>query len=216
MSEEPDYFLEIESRFATLRETPFVFSAKDWALMKSWKDDGIPLPIVLEAMESCFEKRKEGGRKRSISSLSYCRHAVDDLWRERKDLYVGKSEGVIADSDPRAQLEVVASELRRAAEEAQPEIAGEMKRIADLVLELGEGRTLSQIEEELVNVEQQLLERAMELLPRDEVEALERDVETQLASYRSADEATLERTRSANLKRLLRRKLQLPRLSLFG
>jgi hypothetical protein len=66
-----DYFLEIESRFAELRETPFVFSAKDWALMKSWHDDGIPLAIVLEAIDSCFEKRRETGRKRVISSLSY-------------------------------------------------------------------------------------------------------------------------------------------------
>ena len=47
-----EYYTEIESHFALRRGTPFVLSAKDWHLMKRWNDDGIPLPIVIEAIES--------------------------------------------------------------------------------------------------------------------------------------------------------------------
>src|SRR5436853_5501972 len=84
-----DYFLEIESHFAMRRGTPFILSAKDWALMKTWAEGGIPLPVVIEAIDTVFEKAAE--RKKIVNSLSYCRHAVKELWSERKELQVGAS-----------------------------------------------------------------------------------------------------------------------------
>src|SRR4051794_37086765 len=87
-----DYFLEIESHFAMRRGTPFVLSAKDWALMKKWADDAIPLPVVIEAIDSVFEKAAE--RQKRVNSLSYCRHAVTELWKERRELQVGANEAV--------------------------------------------------------------------------------------------------------------------------
>ena len=68
-----DYFLEIESHFAAKRATPFILNAKDWALMKKWFDDGIPLTVVIEAIDSVFEKNETSGQRKMISSLSYCR-----------------------------------------------------------------------------------------------------------------------------------------------
>src|SRR5439155_1109448 len=44
------YFEEIEAHFAARRGTPFILSAKDWALMKSWHDEGVPLPVLLDAV----------------------------------------------------------------------------------------------------------------------------------------------------------------------
>src|SRR5437763_2929596 len=70
-----EYYTEIESHFAARRGTPFVLSAKDWHLMKRWHDDGIPLPIVIEAIDTVFQKNEESGRRKTISGLSYCRHA---------------------------------------------------------------------------------------------------------------------------------------------
>src|SRR5213595_2548636 len=87
-----DYFNEIESHFAARRGTPFILSAKDWALMKKWHGDGVPLPVILEAIDSVFEKNDSSGRHKVISSLSYCRHAVKELWEDRKNLYVGEGE----------------------------------------------------------------------------------------------------------------------------
>src|SRR5689334_21043736 len=109
-----DFFLEIEARFAERRGTHFIFSAKDWALMKSWKDDGIPLPIVIEAIDRCFDKSAEAGRRRTISSLAYCRHAVKDLWNERKDLFVGGAE-VVPEESMESLLNALCGSLRTAA-----------------------------------------------------------------------------------------------------
>src|SRR5436190_24016222 len=86
------YFEEIEGHFAARRGTPFILSAKDWALMQRWHDEGVPLPVVIEAIDSVFEKNEASGRRKVISSLSYCRHAVKELWQERKNLYVGEAE----------------------------------------------------------------------------------------------------------------------------
>ncbi|HKO55355.1 MAG TPA: hypothetical protein VJ276_05715, partial [Thermoanaerobaculia bacterium] len=89
-----DYFTEIESHFARRRNTPFILNAKDWALMKQWALDGVPLAVVIEAIDSVFEKNETSGRKRIISSLSYCKHAVKELWNERRELYAGAEGGV--------------------------------------------------------------------------------------------------------------------------
>ena len=77
MTADADYFLEIEAHFALRRNTPFILSAKDWALMQKWRAEGIPLPVVIEAIDSVFEKNETSGRRKVISSLSYCRHAVN-------------------------------------------------------------------------------------------------------------------------------------------
>src|SRR5215813_11999711 len=81
------------------RGTPFILSAKDWALMKKWHGEGVPLPVVIEAIDSVFEKNETSGRKKVISSLSYCKHAVKELWDERKELSVGE-EGTTPEVAP--------------------------------------------------------------------------------------------------------------------
>ncbi len=61
-----DYYLEIEAHFAFRRATPFILSGKDWALMQRWRSEGIPLPIVVEAIDSVFEKNETSGRRKVI------------------------------------------------------------------------------------------------------------------------------------------------------
>src|SRR5438067_7652451 len=79
--------------------------------MKKWQGDGVPLPVIIEAIDSVFEKNETSGRRKIISSLSYCRHAVKELWDARRDLYVGGSE-VTPEVSPEARLESLAQQLR--------------------------------------------------------------------------------------------------------
>src|SRR5256712_13876235 len=109
MSADP-YYMEIETHFAMRRGTPFILSAKDWALMKKWHDEGVPLPVVIEAIDSVFERNETSGRRKVISSLSYCRHSVKELWQERKDLFIG-GESTVPESSPAAILEKLADQL---------------------------------------------------------------------------------------------------------
>ena len=208
-----DYFLEIESHFAHRRGTPFILSAKDWALMKGWQEEGVPLPVVLEAIDQCFDKRQEGSRRRTISSLSYCRHAVAELWDERRDLHIGGSESVPEESSGE-RLESLASDLESAG--ASGELRDRLQRAAVEVRTLGKGRSVPQMEEGLMDLERALIRDLLELMPATDRSSLELEVGRILAGFSNLDEETVRKTREANLYRLLRKRLGIPRLSLFG
>lgn len=211
-----DYYLEIESRFAQLRKTHFVFSARDWGLMKGWREEGVPLAIVLEAIDQCFTRREERKKRGTISSLAYCRHAVEELWEERKQLYVG-GEGATEEQAPPAELlRALADELRRSAIEARPELGDRITACAAEIEGLAEGRTVSDIENELMEIEQRLLEDLTARLDQAERDAIAGEVSEALATVKGGDAAVLEKSRSAVTKRLLRRRLAIPRLSLFS
>src|SRR6266852_9087427 len=126
------YYLEIEAHFAFRRSTPFILSGKDWALMQRWRDEGIPLPIVIEAIDSVFEKNETSGRRKVISSLRYCRHAVKELWEARRDLYVGGTD-TTPEASPEARLAELAERLQ--------------EPFASRVRELAHQRSVPRIEE---------------------------------------------------------------------
>ena len=198
------YFLEIEAHFAMRRNTPFILSAKDWALMRKWHDEGVPLPVVIEAIDSVFEKNETSGRRKVISSLSYCRHAVKELWNERKTLYVGDGAGT-PESAPEVILDALAQQL-----ESSPFTA-----FAPRIRELGREKSVPRIEERLLELEHELLESAIASQP-GEVAQFRAEIAAALGDTSRLDEKTRARTEEANLRRLVRERFGLPRLTLFS
>ena len=198
-----DYYNEIESHFAARRGTPFILSAKDWALMKKWHVEGVPLPVVIEAIDTVFEKNETSGRRKTISSLSYCRHAVKELWEERKDLYVGAGE-TTPETAIAETLEALAQQLETSALGAP---------FAPRVRELK--GAVPKVEQQLLDLEAELLDAAIAAAP-SEVEAIRGEIAGALGDTSRIDEKTIARTVEANLRRLVREKFGLPRLTLFG
>ena len=188
------YFLDIEAHFAVRRNTPFILSAKDWALMKKWRDDGVPLPVVIEAIDTVFEKNEASGRRKVISSLSYCRHAVKELWDERKNLFVGGGEQT-PESSPAEMLEALAQQV-------PAEFADRVRALATL-------KSVPKIEEALIELEREMLDQLAD-------DSLRADARTSLGDTSKLEEKTRARTEEANLRRLIREKYALPRLTLFG
>ena len=197
------YFTEIEAHFAARRNTPFILSPKDWALMKKWHEEGIPLPIVIEAIDTVFEKNETSGRKKVISSLSYCRHAVKELWHERRDLYVGGAE-TTPETGPELMLEILASQIER-----YPEIAATVRGLA-------REQSVPKIEERLMEVEREMIDRIFAELPESEAASLRAEIAAAVGDTSRLDEKTRARTEEANLRRIVREKFGLPRLTLFG
>jgi hypothetical protein len=183
--------------------------------MKAWQQEGVPLPVVLEAIESCFRKQEETPRRRTISSLSYCRHAVRELWAERKDLLVGSSESV-PERGAEGMLEDLARGVDAAAERGEtPELARLLREAAGAVRALPPREAVPHLEERLIEIEKGLLDALMAALPEVAKRELADEVEQALAGHK-LDPAVAERTRRANLMRLMRRRIGMPRLSLFG
>ena len=81
---------------------------------------------------------------------------------------------------------------------------------------LGKGRSVPQMEEGLMDLERGLIRDLLELMPATERSSLELEVGRILAGFSNLDEETVRKTREANLYRLLRKRLGIPRLSLFG
>ncbi|HVR38038.1 MAG TPA: hypothetical protein VMU84_03020 [Thermoanaerobaculia bacterium] len=194
--ESPDYFLEIEAHFAARRGTPFILSAKDWALMSEWSEKGIPLAIVIEAIDFAFDKAE--GRK-TINGLSYCKHAVKDLWKERRELLVGEHAST-PEADFAQQLTVLADALG-----AFPDIAAQVRA-------LGSEKSVPRIEERLIELESELITHAIATLPEEEVTAIRSEITRHLGGL---DARTRARTEDANLRRAVRERFGLPRLTLF-
>ena len=195
------YFEEIEGHFAARRGTPFILSAKDWALMKSWHDEGVPLPVVIEAIDSVFEKNETSGRQKKINSLSYCRHAVKELWKERKEMLVGAA-GETPEAAPGPLLDALAVQL-----EGVPAVAAFAPRVRALAAE----KSVPRIEEKLMELERELLDA---VIAAEDVAAIRAEIAASLAGAK-LDEKTRARTEEANLRRLVRERFGLPRLTLF-
>lgn len=194
-----DYFQEIEAHFAQRRGTPFLLSAKDWALMKSWSVEGIPLSVVIEAIDSVFEKNESKGTQKKINSLSYCRHAVKEIWTERRELQIGAH-----DTAPEENVQASLDTLARAVEPVSPEFAEKVRALAS-------EKSVPRIEERLMELEEELLD-AM-LASSGEADAIRADARA-LAS--GADDKARARAEQAHLRRLARERFALPRLTLFS
>lgn len=203
-----DYFLEIEAHFAMRRGTPFILSAKDWVLMRKWRDDGVPLAVVLEAIDSVFEKNESSGRRKVINSLSYCRHAVKELWNERKELFVGAEEGT-PEEKPGPMLERLASAVEQA--EGPPPV---LRAAAAAIRALASEKTVPRIEERLIELERDLIARLLDADPAVAAE-VRGEVARAIADPAKLDEKTRQRTQEANLRRVVRARFGLPRLTLF-
>ncbi|HET7433089.1 MAG TPA: hypothetical protein VFN10_00105 [Thermoanaerobaculia bacterium] len=197
------YFDEIEAHFALRRGTPFIVSPKDWELMKKWQAEGIPLPVVIEAIDAVFEKNETSGRRKTISSLSYCRHSVKELWQERRALQVGEGSST-PEEGAGPLLDALAEAL------AESGVAGEMPaRVRELVKE----SSIPRIEERLMELEHEMIDALLAAHPA-EAEAIRADVARALAGT-TLDEKTRARTEEANLRRLVRERFGLPRMTLF-
>jgi hypothetical protein len=197
-----DYFLEIEAHFVKRRGTPFVLNAKDWALMKKWHDEQIPLAVVIEAIDTVFDKNEAKGRK-MVSSLGYLRHAVSELWEERRELQIG-SESITPEESPEAALERLASALDASAEPA-------VRGYAAAVRGLAKERSVPRVEDRLMEIEDEMI--AAVLATAAAAEEL-REEASRIDSGR-VDEKTRARAIEANLRRLVRDRFGIPRLTLF-
>ena len=190
----PEYFTEIESHFAFRRGTPFILNAKDWALMKQWAEEGIPLAVVIEAIDAVFDRRDAEQKK--VNGLSFCKYAVKELWKERKELQIG-AEGAAPEENVEPLLSALALRLADTPAAA----------FADRVRALSREKSVPRVEEQLMELEQEMIDA---LLPQaDELRAEAR------ALTSGADEKTRARTEEAHLRRLVREKFGIPRLTLF-
>ena len=95
-----NYFTEIEDAFVRRRGKHLFLSPMDWALMETWKQQGIPLHIVLRGVEKSFDSYEARPRKRTVKTLLYCQEEVEAQYEEWVEAHVGSST---ASSEPESE-----------------------------------------------------------------------------------------------------------------
>jgi hypothetical protein len=232
------YFSEIEDTFIRRRGKHLMLSPMDWALIESWKERGVPLHVALRGIEHAFDSHESKKRKRSVKSLLYCQEEVEAQYAEWLESRVGGHEedsdaglSLAGDASPFSR-EVVLAHLERSLEtlnqlaaerERQPDDLGEgLARAATLLSEIRDDYESAarpdtrKLEDSLTGLDRLLDNAINAAIPRNEFESAVAAVDSQIKPYkRQMDKTAYEQTRDNLLRRRLRERFGVPRLSLF-
>jgi len=207
------YYRAVEDHFAALRGTPFLFSPKDFALLRKWWREGVPLAGVLAGIGEIWERRREREAD-PVSSLSYCRHAVARQAKRLASARVGATsdEGAF---DVAEAIRALAGAVAETAVGWQgiPRVAAVLRDLERAVSTLPEDGQPAALDETLADLEFTALDALLGALPVDRREAIASEVERELAGLKLANDVR-KRTRHALLVKALRRLIGLPRLEL--
>jgi hypothetical protein len=240
-----NYFTEVEEEFVRRRGKPLLISPMDWALVETWKNAGIPLHIVLRAINQSFDAYDARAQKhRKVNSMFYCQQAVEASFADYRLAQVGgdnqtqtTGEDVSGEQPATDQsafpkeviLEFLArceEELRvigsRALEQGRSEIenavARARARLTEIALEIGGSARVDAeaLERDLDAIDRMILEAAARERGEEELKKIRAEAESQLRSYRKKmDKAIYEQTVQNFVSRRLREINNIPRMSLF-
>ncbi|MBK9064784.1 MAG: hypothetical protein IPL89_16590 [Acidobacteria bacterium] len=228
--DEEAYATRVEEAFIAERGTPFLLSPKDWTLIRGWRENGVPLDVVVRAVREAFEKRRARSQAGKISSIAYCASSVEELWEMERRGLVGKArETAVAGANAPAREESLAllSKGLRAANERFATAEG----IEDFLRRVSEGGALlaaaakvealardlpfEESESALSAIEAALLRSALKGLPPKQKELVESRVSAALGDVAGVSPAVVERMRRALTRREVRLLLGLPALTLL-
>ncbi|MGH9750511.1 MAG: hypothetical protein ACRD5D_01620 [Candidatus Polarisedimenticolia bacterium] len=230
---EPDpFYRAVEEAFVRRRGAPLLLSPRDWALIGRWKETGVPLRIVLQGIDNMFDAWERRSvlapRARRINSLAYCRQEVQslhDLYRTLHAPAAGRPEGspgagVILGQHLGRLARSVRSAMAAASATGRDRLVGALAATAaDLRRQRKDatsGALPAATEAVLARLDAGLLAAGRETLTGEELQALEAEAAGALEPVRGRMSAeALASTRAAFLARALRRRLSLPRLTLF-
>lgn len=218
-----NYFTEIEDAFIRRRGRHLLLSPIDWALIEGWQERGIPLHLVLRAIETVFDNFEKNPGPRTIKSLMFCREEVEAQFAEWLAAQVGKHDEVGAPAAESAfSRESIEAHIDKAVDALNclrnDELKEDLERAASRLGELR--RTLTDnaeaVDRSLLDVENFLDEVLLSKTDKKHLKNLEKEVTTQLKAYKSGmDQSAYEQTYRLMLLKRLREDVGIPRLGLF-
>jgi len=228
-----NYFTEIEDAFVRRRGKHLFLSPMDWALMETWKQQGIPLHIVLRAVEKSFDSYEARPRKRTVKTLLYCQEEVEAQYAEWVEAHVGSSTASAeAESDKTPFSFAAISEHLQRSSNALSELAKSRKQeddlsealtraiglLADIEKDFASSTTLDtrKLEDSLTGLERMLNDSMLSVAGSTTLDEFNKEVKDQLKPYKAQmDAAAYTQTFDNLLLKRLREHFALPRLSLF-
>ena len=201
--------------------------------METWKQQGIPLHVVLRGVEKSFDSYEARPRKRSVKTLLYCQEEVEAQYAEWVEAHVGSATGATeAESDKTPFSFAAISEHLQRCRTALSELAQSRKQeddlseglrratalLADIEKDFASGATLDtrKLEDSLTGLERMLNDSMLSVASSGTLDELKKIVKDQLKPYKAQmDAAVYKQTYDNLLLKRLREQFAVPRLSLF-
>jgi len=233
------YNTEVEDAFIRRRGKHLHLCPLDWAMMDVWKERGIPLHVVLRAIEHWFDGYEARKPKRPVNTLLYCQEEVEAQYAEWLASRVGGHEEEGAESRqaeeskspfPRdavlAHLARSLDTLGNLSSERQrsnnDELSEALFRSVTLLSEIKDDYASAahpdarKLEDSLTGIERLLDDAMRKAASERELETASAEIDSQMKPYkRHMDKAAFEQTRENLLRKRLRDHFGVPRLSLF-
>jgi len=220
-----NYFSEVEEHFVRKRARNLLISPLDWCLIELWKENGIPLHIVLRGIDRSFESAQKRG-KSSPRTLFYCHPAVIEAFEEYQESMLGESSTSVGaageEEDPGLSRESVirfVGGLRDELESREGEaFRRAVSRISALATELS-GRVeldLREIDSELLEISSMLTSALREDLDEKTWKSILAACRKEVRIYKKHLTPTMfERLKQKQIERSLRDHFHLPDFSLL-
>ena len=200
--------------------------------METWKQQGIPLHIVLRGVERSFDSFEAKPRKRTVKSLLYCQEEVEAQYSEWIEARVGSattSTEIDSDKTPfsvaaitehlktsRSSLSALAN--ARAEDDLSEALARAAALLAEIENDFAGDATLDtrKLEDSLTGLERMLNDSMLSVVTKTALDELKKEINDQLKPYRALMEtAVYNQTFDNLLLKRLREQFAVPRLSLF-
>ncbi|HXG94592.1 MAG TPA: hypothetical protein VNN73_19780 [Blastocatellia bacterium] len=209
-----NYFTEVEEEFVRRRGKSLLISPMEWALVESWKNAGIPLHVVLRAINQAFDAYDARPRKyRRVNSIFYCQQEVEATYAEYCLAMVGSSPATNEAVEDKPGKKKKRSDKQTAAPFPKEVLADFFTRATDELrsaealaresgrreLETAIGRARSRVDEIAADVESsaqvdaEAIERDLDLIDRMILEAARKTFgESEIEKIRAEAESRLK------------------------
>ena len=203
--------------------------------METWKQQGIPLHIVLRGVEKSFDSYEAKPRKRTVKTLFYCQEEVEAQFAEWVESHVGSaadsSESETESDKTPFSFAAITEHLERSrnalselakSRTQEDDLSEALTRavalLVDIERDFASSTTLDtrKLEDSLTGLERMLNDSMFSVASTDALDELKNGIKEQLKPYRSQMEAAVYKQTFDNLLlKRLREQFGMPRLSLF-
>ena len=201
--------------------------------METWKQQGIPLHIVLRGVEKSFDSYEARPRKRTVKTLLYCQEEVEAQYAEWVEAHVGSTTAAAEPESDKTPFSFAAvsehlqrnrnalselAKLRSQEDDLSEALARAIGLLADIEKDFASGATFDtrKLEDSLTGLERMLNDSMLSVASSGTLDELKKIVKDQLKPYRAQmDAAVYKQTFDNLLLKRLREQFAIPRLSLF-
>lgn len=222
-----NYFTEIEEYFVRKRGKNLTVSPLDWCLIELWKENKIPLHVVMRGIDRSFESTQKT-HKKAPRTLFYCHPAVMEVFEEHRQAALGGQDDVSAPAQELFSREEIVQHLQELQQALRAQ-AGDafpraVQRLAAIQAELEaygrtslETRECEQIDRELSEVASMVTEHLERSMEKETLRQIKEELKQELKIYKKRlSKEMYSRLEKNYLGRKIRETHNLPEFSLFA